>query len=161
MEKGEIALNEQYLLFPLFSKDLYCRHKKPGLVWERVNIITKWFSVINSYPVHNIFHSTELKVFADEIVNVALNPFPHNNFGPDQTENICKPQIKCKKNVALSPFPHYNFGPDQIENICKPQLKCKKSVNFCLCTSNYPQCFQKASLPDPSKGVIVWEWVKV
>ena len=23
----------------------------------------------------------------------------------------------------------------------------------------FPQCFQKASFPDPSKGVIVWEWV--
>ena len=25
----------------------------------------------------------------------------------------------------------------------------------------YPQCFQKACLPRASKGVIVWEWVKV
>ena len=24
----------------------------------------------------------------------------------------------------------------------------------------FPQCFQKASFPDSSKGVIVWEWVK-
>ena len=24
----------------------------------------------------------------------------------------------------------------------------------------FPQCFQKPSFPDPSKGVIVWEWVK-
>ena len=24
----------------------------------------------------------------------------------------------------------------------------------------FPQCFQKASLPGVSKGVIVWEWVK-
>ena len=23
----------------------------------------------------------------------------------------------------------------------------------------FPQCFQKASFPDTSKGVIVWEWV--
>ena len=23
-----------------------------------------------------------------------------------------------------------------------------------------PQCFEKASFPDMSKGVIVWEWVK-
>ena len=34
--KGEIAHYEQFLLFPVFSKDLYCRHE-PGLVWERVN----------------------------------------------------------------------------------------------------------------------------
>ena len=25
----------------------------------------------------------------------------------------------------------------------------------------FPQCFQKACLPGASKGVIVWEWVKV
>ena len=25
----------------------------------------------------------------------------------------------------------------------------------------YPQCFQKACFPGASKGVIVWEWVKV
>ena len=24
----------------------------------------------------------------------------------------------------------------------------------------FPQCFQNASSPDVSKGVIVWEWVK-
>ena len=24
----------------------------------------------------------------------------------------------------------------------------------------FPQCFQKASIPNRSKGVIVWEWVK-
>ena len=36
--KGEIARNEQLLLFPtMFSKDLYFRHVKTGLVWEWVN----------------------------------------------------------------------------------------------------------------------------
>ena len=24
----------------------------------------------------------------------------------------------------------------------------------------FPQCFEKASFPDTSKGVIMWEWVK-
>ena len=24
----------------------------------------------------------------------------------------------------------------------------------------FPRCFQKASFPEASKGVIVWEWVK-
>ena len=24
----------------------------------------------------------------------------------------------------------------------------------------FPQCFDKASVPDTSKGVIVWEWIK-
>ena len=36
MGKGEVARDEQFLLFPVFSKHLYCRHVKPGLVWERV-----------------------------------------------------------------------------------------------------------------------------
>ena len=26
--KGEIACNEQFLLFPVFSKDIFCRHVK-------------------------------------------------------------------------------------------------------------------------------------
>ena len=33
-----------------------------------------------------------------------------------------------------------------------------------LVTSNFsfsPQCFEKACFPGASKGVIVWEWVKV
>ena len=25
----------------------------------------------------------------------------------------------------------------------------------------FPQCLEKASFPDTSKGVIVWEWVKM
>ena len=38
VEKGEIAHYEQFLLFPqCFSTDFYCKHRKPGLVWERVN----------------------------------------------------------------------------------------------------------------------------
>ena len=36
--KGEIARYEQFLHFPVFSKDLYYRHvKKTGLVWKRFN----------------------------------------------------------------------------------------------------------------------------
>ena len=41
MGKGEIALNEQFLLFPLcFQKTCWptVDTKKPGLAWERVNI---------------------------------------------------------------------------------------------------------------------------
>ena len=34
--KGAIARYEQFLLFSVFSKHLYCGHIKPGLVWERV-----------------------------------------------------------------------------------------------------------------------------
>ena len=35
--KGEIACYKQISPFPtVFSKDLYCKHVNPGLVWERV-----------------------------------------------------------------------------------------------------------------------------
>ena len=49
--KGEIARFEQFLLFPVFSKDFYCKQvKKPGLVWDRVNPFPtdKFFTVSNS-----------------------------------------------------------------------------------------------------------------
>ena len=37
--KREIARYEQFLLFPtVFSKDLYCRHEKPGLGGEKVKL---------------------------------------------------------------------------------------------------------------------------
>ena len=36
MGKGEIARNEQILLFPCFQTTSAVDTKKPGLVWERV-----------------------------------------------------------------------------------------------------------------------------
>ena len=42
---------------------------------------------------------------------------------------------------------------DRLENIVgKREIACKQFLLF-------PKCFQKASFPDPSKGVIMWEWV--
>ena len=44
---------------------------------------------------------------------------------------------------------------DRVENIVgKGEIACTSNFSFS------PQCFQNASFPDPSKGVIVWEWVK-
>ena len=44
---------------------------------------------------------------------------------------------------------------DTVENIVgKGEIAYKQ---FLLC----PKCFQKASFLDLSKGVIVWEWIKV
>ena len=40
-------------------------------------------------------------------------------------------------------------------NVGKGEIACTN--NFFLL---FPQCFRMASFPDPSKGVIVWEWVK-
>ena len=36
--KGKIARYQQFFPFPIvFSNNLYCRHVKPRLIWERVN----------------------------------------------------------------------------------------------------------------------------
>ena len=44
----------------------------------------------------------------------------------------------------------------RVENIVgKGEIACYEQ--FLL----FPQCFQKACFPGASKGVIVWEWVKV
>ena len=44
--KGEIVRKEQFLLFPVFSKDLNCRHVKikalKALSWNAVNAIQTW-----------------------------------------------------------------------------------------------------------------------
>ena len=46
-------------------------------------------------------------------------------------------------------------GFDGVENIVG-----KGENAVCQHFLLFPQCFQKASFPDASKGVIVWEWVK-
>ena len=56
--KGEIARYEQFLLFPqyfFFSKDLYCRHVKQGLVWERVTPLLMYVPNIDKKG-HNAFY---------------------------------------------------------------------------------------------------------
>ena len=43
---------------------------------------------------------------------------------------------------------------DRVENIVgKGEIACTSIFSF------FPQCFQKASFPDPSKGVIMWQWL--
>ena len=42
--KGEIACYKQLLFLSVFSKDLYSRHVKQRLVWERVNQIVPGFN---------------------------------------------------------------------------------------------------------------------
>ena len=45
---------------------------------------------------------------------------------------------------------------DRVENIVgKGEIACTSNFSFS------PQRFQKASFPEASKGVIVWEWVKL
>ena len=58
----EKLLVEQFVLFPVFSRDLYCRHVKPGLVWERVNTIRFFFlSVTMLIYIFPIFNRIELE----------------------------------------------------------------------------------------------------
>ena len=51
--------------------------------------------------------------------------------------------------MMISPY-------DRVENIVG-KGKNAGYQHFLL----FPQCFQKASFPGASKGVIVWEWVKI
>ena len=79
--------------------------------------------------------------------------------------------------VSLNPFPHdKNFDQTKLKEYADYKLNVTKMMIYVFdwvekivgkgeiaCTSNFscsPQCFQKASFTDPSKGVIVWEWVK-
>ena len=76
-----------------------------------------------------------------------VNPFPHDKI-LDRTK--LKTFVDDKLNVTnmiISVF-------DRVENIDgKGEIACTNT--FLL----FPHCFQKVSFPDPSKGVIVWEWI--
>ena len=54
--------------FPtVFSKHLYCRHVKPGLVWERV------YGDVISLPDDKILGLPKFKACADDKLNVTYN----------------------------------------------------------------------------------------
>ena len=76
-----------------------------------------------------------------------FNPFPHDKI---LDQNKLKAFADDKLNVTkmiISVF-------DRVENIMgKGDIACTISFSFS------PQCFQKASFLDSSKGVIVWERV--
>ena len=79
MGRKEIAHYEQFLLFPLcFQKtcnaDMYCRYKKPGFVWDRVN----------SLPNNKFLDWSKLKAFADNKINLTST----QNFFLGLVENI-------------------------------------------------------------------------
>ena len=80
--------------------------------------------------------------------NVSLNPFPQDKI-LDQTK--LKAFADDKLNVTkmiISVF-------DRVENtVGKGEIACTSNFSFSH------SVFQKASFPDVSKRVIVWEWVK-
>ena len=74
VEKGEIAHDEQFLLFPtVFSKDLYCRHKVLPKSCRSIVFCAKPKEVnsINSSSNDNFLDFTKYKAFADNRLNVA------------------------------------------------------------------------------------------
>ena len=61
-----------------------------------------------------------------------FNPFPHNKI-LDQTKLKAFADVKLNvTKMIISVFDRQDFGPDQIESICRPQIKCNKNDNFCL-----------------------------
>ena len=79
----------------------------------------------------------------------SLNPFPDD---------------KILNSSKLKEFANDNFKFDkngrklskQVENTVE-KGEIARYEQFLL----FPQCFQKACFPGASKGVIVWEWVKL
>ena len=70
------------------------------------------------------------------------------NFRLFHAERVCTRHFKFDKNGSkLSKQVENTLGKGEIA----------RYKQFLL----FPQCFQKACFPEASKGVIVWEWVKV
>ena len=98
---------------------------------------------------HNVF-----KHFLSQGVEIGIvrcrvkrfNQFPHDSFGLNKLKVFADDKIYATK-ITISVF-------DKVENIVrKGEIACTSNFSFS------PQCFHKASFPDPSKGVTEWEWV--
>ena len=82
---------------------------------------------------------------------MAISPFvallPYNPFPQDKILDQTKLKVFADDKLDVAKMVISVF--DTVANIVRKQ--------FLL----FPQCFQKASFPDTSKGVVVWEWVKL
>ena len=77
-----------------------------------------------------------------------LTHYQTTNFRLFQTERVCRSYFKFDENgKKLSKWVENTVGKGEIA----------RYEQFFL----FPQCFQKACFPGASKGVIVWEWVKM
>ena len=73
------------------------------------------------------------------------------------------PDDKILESSKLKELADHNFKFDengrqlskQVENTGKRRNCSLRAI------SPFPQCFQKARFPGASKGVLVWEWVKL
>ena len=77
-----------------------------------------------------------------------FNPFPHDKLLNQTKLKTFSCDILNVTKMIISVF-------DRAEKHCGKRRNCLYK-QFLI----FQQCFQKASFPDPSKGVIVWEWVK-
>ena len=75
-----------------------------------------------------------------------LNHYQTTNFRLVQTESLQTTILNFMKIAESSKWIENTVGKGEIA----------RYEQFLL----FPLCFQKACFPGPSKGVIVWEWVK-
>ena len=87
---------------------------------------------------------------------------PFTNYLSQGLKPISRRQILDWSKLKQSADDNFKFdentrkSSERVENtVGKGEIACYKQ--FLL----FPQCFQKACFPGASKGVIVWEWVKV
>ena len=83
-----------------------------------------------------------------KIAESSLTHYQTTNFRLFQTEKVCNDNFKFDENGRKLPkWVEKTVGKGEIA----------RYEQFLL----FPQCFQKACFSGASKGVIVWEWVKV
>ena len=82
-------------------------------------------------------------------LNPFLNPFPHNKI-----LDLTKLKAFADEKLNVSKMIISVFDSVESRKHCGKRRNCLYK-QFLL----FPQCFQKASFPEVSKGVIVWEWV--
>ena len=153
VRKGEIACKKQFLFFSqcfLPYMLLICHFKCTSKC--RLQFLSIWTSleeiagVISSFS-HNVFNSCLSLMHKNEYLwNKGLTHYQTTNFRFFQTERVCRRQFD-ENGSKLS---------KRVENIVG-KGEIARYEQFLL----FPLCFQKACFPGASKGVIVWERVKL
>ena len=99
--------------------------------------------IINLLPHNTILDWSRLKQIADILTHYRMT-----NLDSFKLKEFADNNFKFDKNGRkLSKWVENTVGKGEIAHY----------EQFLL----FPQCFQKACCPGVSKGVIVWEWVKV
>ena len=128
----------------LFSQLIKTDNKLQNFVQPDLGC-TPWFILKDEQIKKN--HNSVYWWNLNAVSNV-LTHYQTTNFRLFQTQRVCRLQFKFNKNGRrLSKLVKNTVG--------KGEIACYEQ--FLL----FPQYFQKARFPGASKGVIVWEWVKV